>query len=198
MRMSARFLPLLPTSRGGGDAADSVGRRCAWDETSRQLRALCRQTLAFIGAVSWQRAPCFTALPYATPESSGVRAAATADPRAFLARFSRCALVDQVQRAPELLSRLPEVIDAAPGVVRFVLTGSSDFARLQSVSRSLAGCVGLARQLPLPMPKTGRAMAGPSATHRPVVIWGGSDSGPRFGAYALAWNRIDHLPQTLR
>jgi hypothetical protein len=99
---------------------------------------------------------------------------------------------------PQPLSYLQTAINAAPGPARSVLTVSSALARLQSVSRSLAGRVSVARQLPLPMPKTGRAMAGPSATHRPAVIWGGSDSGPRFGAYALAWNRIDHLPQTLR
>jgi predicted AAA+ superfamily ATPase len=42
-----------------------------------------------------------------------------------------------------------------------------------------------------------RATVGVEATHRPVVIWGGTDSGPRFGAYALAWNRIERLPRAL-
>jgi hypothetical protein len=59
--------------------------------------------------------PLFTALPYATLESPDVRAAATADPRAILPRFSRCALLDEVPRAPQRLSYPREAIDAAPG-----------------------------------------------------------------------------------
>lgn len=43
---------------------------------------------------------------YATLEAPDVRAFATEDPRAFLAQFPHGAILDEVQRVPDLLSYL--------------------------------------------------------------------------------------------
>lgn len=91
----------------------------------------------------------FPKLPYANLEAPDVRAFATGDPRAFLAQFPRGAVIDEVQRAPELPSYLQGVIDADPKPGRWILTGSQNLALLESVSQSLAGRSSVLHLLPL-------------------------------------------------
>ena len=89
----------------------------------------------------------FPELPYVSLEPPDVRAEAVEDPRKFLARWPRGAILDEVQRAPDLLSYLQPLVDERPDELRFVLTGSQDFAVFQRVSQSLAGRV-LSLELP--------------------------------------------------
>jgi uncharacterized protein len=91
----------------------------------------------------------FSHLPYVNLEDPDRRAAVLADPRGFLARHAGGAVLDEVQRAPELLSYLQGVLDASPEKGRFVLTGSQQFGLLDGVTQSLAGRVGLLTLLPL-------------------------------------------------
>lgn len=87
--------------------------------------------------------------PYANLESPDVRDFATADPKAFLAQFPKGAVIDEVQRTPELASYLQPIIDADPRPGRWILTGSQNFALLESVSQSLAGRSAVLHLLPL-------------------------------------------------
>lgn len=91
----------------------------------------------------------FPKLPYANLEAPDTRAFATEDPRAFLAQFPAGAVIDEVQRAPQLPSYLQEVIDADLTPGRWILTGSQNRALLESVSQSLAGRTGVLHLLPL-------------------------------------------------
>lgn len=91
----------------------------------------------------------FPHLPYVNLEDPDRRAAVLADPRGFLARHANGAVLDEVQRTPELLSYLQGVLDASPERGRFVLTGSQQFGLLDGVTQSLAGRVGLLTLLPL-------------------------------------------------
>ncbi len=86
---------------------------------------------------------------YETLEAPDVRAFATEDPRAFLAQFPEGAVLDEVQRAPDLLSYLQGIIDADPVPGRWILTGSQNLALLESVSQSLAGRTAVYNLLPL-------------------------------------------------
>jgi predicted AAA+ superfamily ATPase len=66
--------------------------------------------------------------------------AAEADPEGFLRRHPPPVLVDEVQYAPGLFRHVKRAVDAGgnqPG--RFVLTGSQQFALMQSTAESLAG-----------------------------------------------------------
>ncbi len=76
---------------------------------------------------------------YVTLEAPDVRAFAREDPRAFLAQFPQGAILDEVQRVPDLLSYLQGIIDADPAPGRWILTGSQNLSLLESVSQSLAG-----------------------------------------------------------
>ncbi|MCP5060437.1 MAG: ATP-binding protein [bacterium] len=91
----------------------------------------------------------FSKLPYVSLEALDVRAFATEDPRAFLAQFPGGAVIDEVQRAPDLPSYLQGIIDADPKPGRWVLTGSQNLALLESVSQSLAGRSAVLHLLPL-------------------------------------------------
>lgn len=82
---------------------------------------------------------CFPAKPWVSLEDPDVRMAAEADPRGFLAQYSNGAILDEVQRLPELLSYLQGVIDRDASKGRFILTGSHQPRLHEAVSQSLAG-----------------------------------------------------------
>ena len=87
--------------------------------------------------------------PYVTLEAPDEREFATDDPRAFLARFPNGAILDEVQRAPDLLSYLQGIIDDDPTPGRWILSGSQNLSLLESVSQSLAGRTEVHHLLPL-------------------------------------------------
>jgi predicted AAA+ superfamily ATPase len=91
----------------------------------------------------------FPALPYVNLEDADTRELALSDPRRFFARHAQGAILDEVQRAPALLSYLLGVADASPQMGRWVLTGSHQFGVMDGISQSLAGRAGLLWLLPL-------------------------------------------------
>ena len=99
--------------------------------------------------------------PYVTLEAPDVRAFATEDPRAFLAQFPKGAVIDEVQRVPDLLSYLQGIIDDDPSPGRWVLTGSQNLSLLESVSQSLAGRTAVHHLLPLTRGEVGRFAGNP-------------------------------------
>ena len=87
--------------------------------------------------------------PYVSLENPDEREFAKTDPKRFLARFSQGAILDEVQRCPELLSWLQGLVDARGQMGDFVLTGSAQFELIEGMSQSLAGRVGRVELLPL-------------------------------------------------
>ncbi len=90
----------------------------------------------------------FADKPYISLEDPDERAFAQTDPRGFLARFPQGAILDEVQRCPDLFSYLQGVVDARGRMGEFILTGSQQFGLLSSISQSLAGRAGLLQLLP--------------------------------------------------
>lgn len=93
----------------------------------------------------------FATKPYVNLEAPDVRARAIDDPRGFLAGYPRGAILDEVQRAPELLSYLQVDVDAKPQRGRWILSGSQNLQLSANVSQSLAGRAALLDLLPLAM-----------------------------------------------
>lgn len=87
--------------------------------------------------------------PYVTLEDPDMRRFAMEDPRSFLASCKEGAVLDEIQRAPELPSYLQSMVDANAAPGRFILTGSQQFELMTQVSQSLAGRTALLRLLPL-------------------------------------------------
>lgn len=87
--------------------------------------------------------------PYYSLEDLDIRALAEDDPRGFLARCPDGAVLDEVQRAPDLLSYLQTYVDAQSRMGQFLLTGSQQFGLLSGISQSLAGRSAFVELLPL-------------------------------------------------
>ncbi|WP_223550132.1 ATP-binding protein [Aestuariivivens sp. NBU2969] len=90
----------------------------------------------------------FSGKPYVSLENPDTRNFALEDPRGFLDQFPNGAILDEVQRTPELFSYLQQVLDDNVGVSQFILTGSNNFLLQQNISQSLAGRVGYLNLLP--------------------------------------------------
>jgi uncharacterized protein len=90
----------------------------------------------------------FPDLSYASLEAPDIRAFATEDPRGFLAQYPDGALLDEIQRAPDLPSYLQTLVDDDPRPGRWVLTGSVNHRIAATLAQSLAGRVGLLELLP--------------------------------------------------
>ena len=90
----------------------------------------------------------FPHLDYVNLEAPDQREFAESDPRGFLARLSEGAILDEIQRVPELLSYLQVLADEAGRNSLFVLTGSEQFRLREANSQSLAGRTALLRLLP--------------------------------------------------
>lgn len=91
----------------------------------------------------------FPDLSYVSLEDPDHREMAVADPRGFLARYRDGAILDEVQRTPDLLSYLQGILDERGRPLgRFVLTGSQQFGLHSHISQSLAGRVAMETLLP--------------------------------------------------
>jgi len=100
---------------------------------------------------------------YVTLEAPNEREFATSDPRGFLARFPAGAILDEVQRTPDLLSYLQGIIDDDPTPGRWILSGSQNLSLLESVSQSLAGRTEIHHLLPLTYGETVRFSRPPAS-----------------------------------
>ena len=90
----------------------------------------------------------FPDLEYVNLEAPDRREFAQSDPRGFLSRLGEGAVLDEIQRVPELLSYLQVLADEAQRNSLFVLTGSEQFRLSEAIGQSLAGRTALLRLLP--------------------------------------------------
>ena len=87
-------------------------------------------------------------MPYVSLDDATLLAAARSDPQGFVRRLDR-AIIDEVQRAPELLLALKLSIDNDRRPGRFLLTGSANVMSLPMIADSLAGRIEVHTLLPL-------------------------------------------------
>lgn len=86
---------------------------------------------------------------YVSLENPDTRRFAIEDPRGFIAGYPDGAILDEIQRTPDLFSYLQQVLDENKGKGRFIITGSNNFLLQENISQSLAGRVGYLYLLPL-------------------------------------------------
>lgn len=101
--------------------------------------------------------------PYISLEEPDQKLFADEDPRGFLKQFPDGAILDEVQRCPQLFSYLQSLVDhdKRPGL--FILTGSQQFGLLSNISQTLAGRVGLVQLLPFSLEEIESARKSPPA-----------------------------------
>ncbi len=86
---------------------------------------------------------------YVTMDDTALRMAAVSDPALFLQRYEPPVLIDEIQKAPELLPYIKMALDESDENGLFWLTGSQPFHLMRHVSESLAGRVGVVEMLGL-------------------------------------------------
>jgi len=90
----------------------------------------------------------FPDLPYVNLEQPDQRDFAIEDPKGFLDRHPDGAILDEIQRAPELTSWIQARVDERGSNGLYVLTGSRQLEVGEAVSQSLAGRTAVLRLLP--------------------------------------------------
>lgn len=91
----------------------------------------------------------FPAKPYANLEVPDLRLLAQTDPKGFLSQYPNGAILDEIQRTPELLSYIQDIVDNKKISGLYILTGSHQIELHEAISQSLAGRVGLLSLFPL-------------------------------------------------
>jgi len=87
-------------------------------------------------------------MPFFTLDNASTLDAAKRDPVGFIRNLDR-AIIDEVQRVPELLLAIKENVDNDQRPGRFILTGSANLMTLPRIADSLAGRMEMVRLLPL-------------------------------------------------
>lgn len=93
----------------------------------------------------------FPSHKYMNLEELDTRDFATEDPRKFLKSFEgkEGVILDEIQRAPGLLSYIQAHVDQSPKPGFFILTGSENILLSHHINQTLAGRIALATLLPL-------------------------------------------------
>jgi predicted AAA+ superfamily ATPase len=86
--------------------------------------------------------------PYITFDDATQRAAARSDPTGFVRGLDR-AIIDEVQRVPQIVLALKQSVDEDRRAGRFLLTGSAEIRAIPKARESLAGRMEVVPLLPL-------------------------------------------------
>lgn len=85
---------------------------------------------------------------YVSLEDPDIRLLATEDPRNFLKTYPEKAILDEIQRVPELFSYIQTHVDQLNKEGIYLLAGSHNFLLMQNIGQSLAGRTALLKLLP--------------------------------------------------
>lgn len=113
----------------------------------------------------------FPDLPYVSLEHPSHRELAQEDPIAFMGRYGEGAVIDEVQRVPQVFSYLQGLVDEDPRPGRFVLTGSQNLSLVNALTQSLAGRTTLTELLPLSLEEVRRFPTPPDDLD--TLLWQG-------------------------
>jgi predicted AAA+ superfamily ATPase len=91
---------------------------------------------------------------YVNLENPAIRQFAMEDPNGLLDQYPDGAVIDEIQRVPDLVSYLQVIVDEKRKNSLFVLTGSQQFSLMKNVSQSLAGRTALLKLLPFSIEET--------------------------------------------
>jgi predicted AAA+ superfamily ATPase len=78
---------------------------------------------------------------YLTLDDATTRVAAATDPSGFIADLARPAIIDEIQRVPDLMLALKERVDRIPEPGQFLITGSANLLTLATIRDALPGRV---------------------------------------------------------
>ena len=108
---------------------------------------------------------CFPQYFYCNLEDLDTREYAKKDPRAFLNQ-AQTMILDEIQKAPSLVSYIQGLVDQNNKPGQFILTGSHQFELTHIISQSLAGRTALLKLLPFSMKELKKKEAYSSLIYR--------------------------------
>ena len=114
----------------------------------RQFRALCITGPRQSGKTTLSRV-LMKGKPYVNFEDPATESKFLENPGRFLEGFPSGAVLDEVQRVPEIFRYMQILLDKSNKQGQFILTGSNNFLLHQQISQSLAGRAGYLTLLPL-------------------------------------------------
>jgi uncharacterized protein len=99
----------------------------------------------------------FPKAQYVLLEDPDIQGRIRSDPRTFLEELRPPVLLDEIQNAPELLSYVRTLIDAAPRRMgQWLFTGSQEAPLMQGITESMAGRAAILQLLPFSIAETGK------------------------------------------
>ena len=119
-------------------------------EALREARAVCLLGARQAGKSTLAREIAATEHPaeYLTLDNDVTRRSALEDPTGFIAGVSGAAVIDEVQRAPDLMLAIKERLDTNDARGQFLLAGSANILSLPSIADALPGRVDYVRLWP--------------------------------------------------
>jgi predicted AAA+ superfamily ATPase len=123
---------------------------------------------------------------YQNLEIPHIREFASRDPQGFLEATGSPAILDEIQRVPELLSYLQGIVDTNPKLkAQYILTGSHQLELRAAISQSLAGRTALLHLLPLSI-----AELSPKQSEQPFSVLAHKGFLPRIYAEDLRSSQV--------
>lgn len=101
---------------------------------------------------------------------------------AFLQGYGKALIIDEIQRAPELLLSMKKLVDSDRQGRRFILTGSADVMMLPKVADSLAGRMEIMHLWPLSQSEI--------LNRRPHFVDHLVAEGAGFGSASVSWEEL--------
>ncbi len=112
-----------------------------------QFRAVCITGPRQSGKTTLSKM-LFKGMPYISFENPDVQEAAEKNVAAFMKKYSKGAILDEVQRVPAVFRQLQGILDRQTRRGQYILTGSNNFLLQEQISQSLAGRSGYIELLP--------------------------------------------------
>ena len=124
-------------------------QRKAIDNTLKTRRVLLLSGARQCGKTTLARQLATQKTDYRTLDDLALRQLAESDPRGFVKHTGETLIIDEVQRAPGLLSAIKMVVDEDTRPGQYLLTGSANIQAIPGAQESLAGRIGKVRLRPL-------------------------------------------------
>ncbi|MCI0750730.1 MAG: ATP-binding protein [Flammeovirgaceae bacterium] len=140
-------------------------------ETAHQFRSVCIIGPRQSGKTTLSRL-VFGNKPYVNLENPTVETELRANTEDFLKRLTKGAILDEVQRVPEVFRFLQEILDKTTQRGKFILTGSNNFLLQERIAQSLAGRIGYLELLPLSYAELVNAKMAYNNIHQHIITGG--------------------------
>ena len=145
--------------------------------TLTQFRAICITGPRQSGKTTLSKI-LFKGKPYVSFENPAQQKLADEDIASFMKKYSKGAVLDEVQRVPDVFRQLQSMLDKNTRRGQFILTGSNNFLLQQQISQSLAGRAGYLELLPLSYSELQKAKLATDNINQHIIT----------GGYPEIWN----------